>query len=197
MLGYTLDAIQDCRFRAAADVTAELGEGWEHRRCHPVCPKLAPPAQEQHCSEAHHETPYAEHHNGVHFTILFLAMCLTVGALSALCIPKWIPYTVTILMLGIFVGIAAFFAETAPTCPMNALYKYDRDGDERVSRTEWKEFTCEGCHPESVCLLDSDRSCGDGSADLPAESSDGLDLPFDLSVASSVNHTAGDGYSHR
>ena len=121
MLGYQLDAIQDCRFRAAADVTAELGEGWEHRRCHPVCPKLAPPAQEQHCSEAHHETPYAEHHNGVHFTILFLAMCLTVGALSALCIPKWIPYTVTILMLGIFVGIAAFFAETAPTCPMNAL----------------------------------------------------------------------------
>ena len=36
-----------------------------------------------------------------------------------------------------------------------------RNGDGVVSRPEWDDFTCVGCHPESEC---ASRSCGDGSA---------------------------------
>ena len=33
LYGLTQEAIRDCRFRPAAEVTAELGRGWEHRLC--------------------------------------------------------------------------------------------------------------------------------------------------------------------
>jgi hypothetical protein len=75
----------------------------------------------------------------------------------------------------------------------SALYKYDRDGDNLVSRDEWSEFTCEGCVPDSVCLS---RSCGDGSEDGCAYTFPNLDVPFRRSPfhVSWVDNVAGDNY---
>jgi hypothetical protein len=193
------EAVHDCFFRSRENVTAELGDDWERKRCHRACPRLPPPAEEQQCSEYHHERPGATHHAGVHFAILFLALCLLLGGISRLCIP-WMPYTVTLLLLGFLLGGLAFVLESQVECPLNALYKFDRDGDERISRAEWSEFICVGCDPDSVC---ASRSCGDGSS-APADcryTFDSLDTVFRISpmYVSWVNHTAGDGCvcSHR
>lgn len=133
----------------------------------------------------------AEVHAQFHLAVLFLALCLVIGAASKFIIPSWIPYTVSVLLLSILLGLSAFYLETRASCPMNALYKYDRDHDEKasgarprsrvstcscaladphpvrscvtqVSRDEWREFVCEGCVPASECIT---FSCGDGSAD--------------------------------
>ena len=86
--------VRDCRYRPRADVDAERGSGWERVVCHKVCPELNPPAEELECSDdAHHVQPKAEYHAGVHYAVLFLALCLVLGALFKFCIPSWIPYT--------------------------------------------------------------------------------------------------------
>ena len=84
-------------------------------------------------------------------------------------------------------GFVSFQLEQDPTCPLNALYKFDRDGNELVSHSEWDEFVCKGCHPESICAK---WSCGDNCPPFEA-----VDQPYRMSpfIVSWVNKTAGDG----
>ena len=88
----------------------------------------------------------------------------------------------------------SFSAEAQNDCPLGALYKYDRDHDDLVSRAEWREFICEGCVADSVCLT---RSCGDGSIDGGKGCRfgfDDLDVSFRMSpfYVAKVNYTAND-----
>lgn len=189
-------SVRDCRYRDKDEVTRERNasstDDWARRECHRICPQLPPPAQELECSDGgHHERVKADHRQSANFAIFFLAMCILVGALARRFLPKWIPYTVALLLIGMIMGGLSYAAEMRYDCPMNALHKYDRDHDEQVSRDEWREFTCDGCHHNSVCWP---RSCS-AASDGCWFSFDDLDTEFRLTpmVVSFVDKTAGDG----
>jgi hypothetical protein len=91
--------------------------------CHKVCPKLTPTSgAELVCNEGHHTRPTADYHAAFHWSILLLALCLTVGSISRFCIPTWIPYTVAVLLIGILLGMLAFFLEARESCPLKCAH---------------------------------------------------------------------------
>ena len=74
--------------------------------------------------------------------------------------PKWLPYTVGLLIFAFAVGVTSHVSRLAPDCPMHALVYSGNDGV--VDESEWNAFICVGCHPESFCIQEG-RTCGDGS----------------------------------
>lgn len=84
-----------------------------------------------------------------------------------------LPYTVVLLLVGMMLGAIAQSLVLGVDCPMYAL-RHDRDGDGVVSRAEWDEFVCAGCHTSSFCIeqdtiLNSEdfRSCERSAAPAP------------------------------
>ena len=155
----------DCRHRSRFDVTAERGaiqdDEWAHVACHSVCPHQHPPEEQLSCTHGAHAYPTPTHHDSMWWVILFVALCLVSGALNRMFLPTFVPYTVALLVQAIVVGVITGLVEDSTSCPMHALQSYDRNADGFVSRAEWDDFTCVGCHPDSVC---AQRSCGDGTA---------------------------------
>ena len=90
-------------------------------------------------------------------------------------VPSWIPYTAFILITCALIGFGAHAMSEDEYCPWHA-FKY-AGADSLVSRAEWGEFLCEGCHQGSYCLSTSHplqpdtsssyypRTCGDGSVE--------------------------------
>lgn len=121
-------------------------------------------------------------------------------------VPSWIPYTVFVMLFCVIIGALAHIQHTQPSCPHHAFH-YAGD-DHRVSRAEWAEFICEGCHPESYCLaksgLGGPRTCGDGQAELAGGSPvsgclysfEQLDSPWKQTdmVTERIQSGAGDGF---
>ena len=101
--------------------------------------------------------------------IFFVIASLLIGALFKACLPRWLPYTVALLLFAICAGALSELLSEGVDCPMYALL-HDADGDGQVSEAEWDEFICVGCHADSICLdtstarTDYKRTCGDGSA---------------------------------
>ena len=150
----------------------------------------------------------ASGHNSLQWNIFFLIMCFLLGAQFKLYLPKWMPYTVGLLILGMILGLIAESLAQAKDCPMYALL-YDIDGDGAISRSEYQEFTGVGWHlssmhvverahkPDAIrkcCLLHfrqrykisstrDVRTCGDGSANPSGcrYTFDALDGPYKLS----------------
>ena len=115
--------------------------------------------------------------------VFFLIWSVLLGALFELYFPRWLPYTVGLLLFGITFGAVAETLANRTDCPMYA-WRHDADGDGLISRGEWDEFICNGCHPQSVCLGWEQISgnfatvstgyvnihsltCGDGTANPP------------------------------
>ena len=76
---------------------------------------------------------------------------------------------------------------------------HDNNQDGVVSRAEWDEFICAGCHNNSICMSSAWFTCGDGSADGgPAcrYSFEYLDSPFKVTamLAEQISMPSG---SHR
>ncbi|KAL3907201.1 MAG: hypothetical protein SGPRY_010261 [Prymnesium sp.] len=194
--------VRDCRHRSRAEVSAEkVAQGWEggegvdwaRVECNRVCPRLSPPEEQRTCHSAP-PLPPPSHHNEMSWSVLFISLCLVLGAINRLLLPSYVPYTVALLFQAIVLGIVTGLLQGSNSCPMHAL-QFDSNADGLVSRSEWEEFTCVGCHPESECAY---RSCGDGSS-LPPNchhSFDELDSrtwkKSPLSMAS-FNDTVGDG----
>ena len=128
--------------------------------------------------------------------VFFLIWSILLGALFELYFPRWLPYTVALLLFGISFGAVAETLANRTDCPMYAL-RHDANSDGFISRGEWDEFICNGCHPLSVCLGWQQVSeqfvniqtgyvnihsltCGDGTANPPGcqWSFDELDAPW-------------------
>lgn len=150
----------------------------------------------------------ASGHNSLQWNIFFLIMCFLLGAQFKLYLPKWMPYTVGLLILGMILGLIAESLAQAKDCPMYALL-YDIDGDGAISRSEYQEFTGVGWHLSSMCMSWKERTsqmlsanaayftsvnakisstrdvrtCGDGSANPSGcrYTFDALDGPYKLS----------------
>ena len=125
--------------------------------------------------------------------IFFLIMALFCGAGFRMVLPKWLPYTVGLLMVGILLGGVAQLLAMESDCPMYAL-KHDADGDGYISESEWNHFLCVNCTQDSFCLAAGRRgeakefylsTCGDGSAKPDATKCwytfEWLDSPWKLS----------------
>jgi len=77
--------------------------------------------------------------NKVMWPVLFLIWSILLGASFEMCFPKWLPYTVGLLMFGMCLGALAQGLASNEDCPMYAL-KHDLDGNKEISRAEWNEF---------------------------------------------------------
>ena len=82
--------------------------------------------------------------------IFFLIFSVAAGAFLSRIFPVWLPYTVGLLLIGIMLGAIAQRLNLHEDCPMHAR-SYDRNGDGRISRTEYAEFTGENFVPTSYC----------------------------------------------
>ena len=151
--------------------------------------------------------------NSMMWQIFFLVFALIFGAFFRMVLPKWLPYTVGLLLVGIIVGAMAQYTASRADCPMYAL-QHDADGDGYISEAEYKHFICEGCSQESFCIAAGraepfkDKyfsTCGDGSAKPPSHrcwyTFDWLDSPWKLSSMHAESKFAypdeSSGSSHR
>ena len=127
------------------------------------------------------------------------------GALVRMSVPVWVPYTVFIMSICCVIGVISHNQHIADTCPHHVFKK--AGSDLRVSRAEWGEFLCEGCHPDSYCLASQPfgkRTCGDGSVETPGGGPvgscrytfDQLDTSWKQTamVTEAIKSGAGDGY---
>jgi hypothetical protein len=145
------------------------------KNCESVCPLLAAPDLKTTCDAHHSFHPHvqmfreaSEYRGNMQWTIFFICLTLLFGAVVRMSVPAWIPYTVFVMLFCGLIGALAHFQNVAPTCPHHVFHYAGADG--KVSRSEWSEFLCEGCHPESYCLAKSPygaRTCGDGSVEVP------------------------------
>lgn len=134
----------------------ECKDIWNDRFCTPICPKL--PHGERQCSggHGHHEEPHLARESAMIWGILFLASAVLVGAGAHLLLARWLPalpYTVGLLIFGIFIGALASWLRNRPQCPQMALdAAYDRlPHDGLISEEEWDLFRCKDCHKDSEC----------------------------------------------
>ena len=156
----------NCWTRDKDEVSSEKGhddwQSWAKMDCSHFCPRQQPPEESAQCSaHAYESKPRAERHDNMFWYIMSVALCLVMGALNRVAMPSWIPYTVSLLIEAMVLGVIAATLEDRNWCPMNALHYYDFSGDGHVDAAERAKFICVGCHPDSVCAA---RSCGDGSA---------------------------------
>ena len=82
--------------------------------------------------------------------VFFLCWTVLLGSFLSRVFPKWLPYTVGLLLVGFALGTIAQSLELAVDCPMYAQL-HDRNRDGLVSRSEWDRFVCAGCDAHSVC----------------------------------------------
>ena len=135
------------------------------RTCDTVCPFPGAPDRLHSCSENYHTT--WDHHNDelnlredLQWTIFFLCLFGFVGAFSKMVFPTWLPYTVGLLLIGITLGAIAQLLSNGSDCPWKA-FVHDHNHDGHISHSEWDEFVCKDCHPDSFCALDIDSNHGD------------------------------------
>mmetsp|Transcript_53912 Transcript_53912/g.159752 ORF Transcript_53912/g.159752 Transcript_53912/m.159752 type:complete len:1155 (-) Transcript_53912:469-3933(-) len=140
------------------------------RQCDSLCPFPGAPDNQYECKE-HYHTVYAtftgelSSRNSLQWNIFFLCLFALIGAFSKVMFPKWLPYTVGLLVIGMSLGIIAQRIAAQTDCPWIS-FMYDSDHDHAISREEWDGFVCTGCHPQSFCKIDSwhgmHRTCWDG-----------------------------------
>ena len=155
--------IQLCRLEAINSSVLDL-----ESRCAEVCPSPGLVNFHDQCVPGHafHSAQSAFHEaqgllSGRQYTIFSLSFFVIIGAICRIAFPKWLPYTVGLLVLSFMVAVIGEYTHLSNDCPMYALRLSGHDGT--VQRSEWDGFICAGCHPESFCVKKK-RTCGDGSA---------------------------------
>ena len=169
-----------------------LASGMTHaevfKLCNDVCPISKAVDVRTRC-DAHHTfhslqytfTEAQKYHPQMQWHILFISFMLLLGAIIRMTVPKWIPYTVFILIISCVVGLVSQKLSESVNCPYHA-FLHDTDHDYKISRTEWSYFLCEGCNTTSYCMStmhplpeivptlrewkqyhEYPRTCGDGS----------------------------------
>jgi len=179
--------------------------------CNGVCPSPRAPDFRVKCEEGAHAfratfRELAGHRASYQWELLFIVFWLLLGVGFRHFNPSWLPYTVSLLLLGLLLGAVAELVEQSPSCPHNLLL-HDYDLDNKVSVVEYESALCVSCHPKSFCMDSQNtatkwgfgkRTCGDGTA-APASCPfdfDSLDSPWKKSSMhpESVTSTAGSGY---
>ena len=136
-----------CRHRTRENVTATIGAmepKWEDSRCWRVCPKHT--TQERRECVPVHEESGTKHHSDRRFAIFFCAFGLLLGAFGKTFFPKFVPYTVGLLLIGVLLGMTAAALERQATCPMHAADNFDA-----VRLTYY--LCCPTCCPPLAALL--------------------------------------------
>ena len=146
--------------------------------------------------------------------IFFLIWSVLLGSFLSRMFPKWLPYTVGLLVFGIMLGAVAQRLEVQQDCPMYARL-FDYDGDSRVSREEWDMFVCKGCNAASFCADHESASLLSASQGVQVTAFpvtcfksgcgytfEELDKPWKLSAMLAEStyafpHSSSDGAAHR
>ena len=174
-------------------------------KCSRVCPAPSAFNLLPTCSTHAHHGLYSEFTHALtsrgtsmQWSIFFLAMMLLLGAGFRMSFPRWLPYTVGILIFGMLTGAVAQLLVAQSSCPWQA-FAY-AGSDHLVSRAEWALYQCDGCREDSFCGAD-----GDGAAPqigtrftrryTGAKTFDDLDAKFKLSSMHPefIDSVGGDG----
>ena len=107
--------------------------------------------------------------NSLMWPVFFLIGSVLTGAFFRTILPKWMPYTVFLLVVGILFGAIGNLLAWQHDCPMFALL-HDVNGNGLIEPDEWNEFTCVNCVAQSFCLTAQSHvggeyaaTCGDGT----------------------------------
>lgn len=183
----------ECRHESMADIMANqsLTPIDMFKRCNQYCPMLGDVRPECDTHHAFHSfystfTEAQDKRPQMQWTVMCIASILILGALFRMLFPSWIPYTVGVLFIFMILGVAAGINISDVKCPMYA-FQYRDAGSSYVTRANWNEFLCVGCHPQSYCLSRAHplydgraaRTCGDGSHENATQPVAGCKHTFD------------------
>ena len=156
--------MDDCRFLSYTDLIAKAGMHCNAQTalndalsfCHATCPSPRMTDFHLKCKSHAYHGFKADFMHTLHrrssllWPIFFLIWTVALGSYLSRLFPKWLPYTVGLLIVGVTLGAIAQRLELGEDCPMYARL-HDRDGDGLISRSEWDQFVCTGCVSDSYC----------------------------------------------
>eukprot|EP00441_Pelagodinium_beii_P041071 CAMPEP_0197632526 /NCGR_PEP_ID=MMETSP1338-20131121/9231_1 /TAXON_ID=43686 ORGANISM="Pelagodinium beii, Strain RCC1491" /NCGR_SAMPLE_ID=MMETSP1338 /ASSEMBLY_ACC=CAM_ASM_000754 /LENGTH=930 /DNA_ID=CAMNT_0043204089 /DNA_START=71 /DNA_END=2863 /DNA_ORIENTATION=+ len=168
--------------------------------CWMICPDFKYTDYKSQCSHGHaFHSAYSEYqekvtyHASLQWKVGFLVFCILIGAICRYVNPSWMPYTVSLLIVFVILGIIAGVAIQAPDCPINAYYMtFLSSTPGYVDQYTWSAFTGTQFAPGSYC---ASLACGSEDANNCRWKFEDLDKKFKLSLMlpESVDAGAGDG----